>query len=98
MRDFRLYRPNQNNNGAAVAWQLSYKKEEEFNKYQAFLIGANQIPSGEGNDNAAFAWKEGITVKLGEADLGEILSVLEGRKDSVGTKRISLSSDTWWRF
>jgi hypothetical protein len=77
MRDFRLYRPNQNNNGAAVAWQLSYKKEEEFNKYQAFLIGANQIPSGEGNDNAAFAWKEGITVKLGEADLGENLTVLE---------------------
>lgn len=86
MKQLRFYRPNQNNNGAALAWQLSYKKDEEFDKYQAFLVGANQIPGAADSENSAFDWKAGITVKLGENDLGEILSVLEGRKDSVGTK------------
>lgn len=87
MQQLRFYRPNKNNNGAAVAFQLSYKKDNEFDKYQAFLIGANQLGEADKNGNAQFNWKDGaITVKLGENDLGELLSVLEGRKESVGTK------------
>lgn len=86
MQQFRIYRLNKNNNGAAIAFQLSYKKDNEFDKYQAFLIGANQLGEADKNGNAQFNWKDGaITVKLGENDLGELLSVLEGRKDAVGT-------------
>jgi hypothetical protein len=36
------------------------------------------------NGNATFDWKGGITVKLGENDLGELISVLERRKSEVG--------------
>lgn len=86
MRELRFYRPNKSGNGAAIALQLSYKKDNEFDKYQLFLIGANQLKDNDSNGNAQFDWKSPITVKLGENDLGEILSVLEGRKDFVGPK------------
>lgn len=87
MQQYRIYKPKQDNTGAAVAFQLSYKKDNEYDKYQVFLVGANQLKTNDANGNSQFGWKEGaITVKLGENDLGEILAVLEGRKESVGTK------------
>jgi hypothetical protein len=86
VKEFRCYKPKNDGNGAATAWQLSFKKDNKFNPWMFFLVAAKQ----EGTDdkgNAKFNWKEGaLTVKLGDNDLGEIISVLEGRKDSLGTK------------
>lgn len=85
-REFRCYKPNNSGNGAASAWQLSYKKDSKFDPWVMFLTVSKQEGKDE-NGNAKFNWKNGaITVKLGDADLGEIISVLEGRKASVGTK------------
>lgn len=86
MQQYRIYRMNKSNSGCAIALQLSYKKDNEYDKYQMFLIGANQLKENNSNGDATFDWKNPITVKLGENDLGEILAVLEGRKDAVGYK------------
>ena len=84
MQEFRIYRPNSTGTGSAFSLQLSYKKEEKYNKYLVFLIGAKQIPSD--NDNAKFDWEKALTVKMDLVDLGEFLAVLERRKDHLGFK------------
>lgn len=83
-KDFRVYRANKTNNGTASGWQLSYKKDKEYDKYEMFLMLANQKGEPDENGNAKFDWDGGITVKLGENDIGEIMSVLEKRKTEVG--------------
>lgn len=50
-----------------------------------FLEGALQ-KGVDDNGNARYDWENKITVKLGEADIGEILAVLNGIKDSAGYK------------
>lgn len=86
MKEFRIYRPNKNGNGFASAWQLSYKEQNKYDKYQMFLVVAPQVGLDD-NENAKFDWKDkSITVKLGENDIGEILAVLDRRKESVGFK------------
>lgn len=85
-KQFRIYRPNNNGSGCASAWELSIDKRNEFPKYCVFLVIAPQEGFDE-QDNAKFSWKEkGINVKLDEADIGEIMAVLSGIKESVGTK------------
>lgn len=82
-KEFRVYRANKSNTGTASAWQLSYKKDKEYDKYEMFLIMVNQSGTEE-NGDAKFDWKnDAITVKLGVNDLGEIMAVLEKRKDLV---------------
>ena len=93
-KDFRVYRANKTNSGTASGWQLSYKKDKEYDKYEMFLIMADQQPENDANGNAKFDWEGGITVKLGETDLGEIMSVLERRKDSVGHNGKGLFHET----
>lgn len=85
-KNYRVYRPNSNNNGSATEWQLSYKENEKYDKFHMFLVGANQTGTDD-NGNAQFNWKETkLNVKLGEADIGEFLAVLSRRKDSIYTK------------
>jgi hypothetical protein len=85
VREFRIYKPKTTGDGAASAWQLSFKKDNKYNPWMFFLVTAKQDGADE-NGNAKFNWKEGaLTVKLGDADLGEIISLLEGRKDKLGT-------------
>jgi hypothetical protein len=83
-KQYRIYKPNPNNNGAASYWQLSYKDQDRYNPYKVFLVVAKQIKSD--NDNAKFDWDNGINVKLEENDLGEIIAVLDKRKESLGSK------------
>lgn len=80
-KDFRVYRANKTNSGVASSWQLSYKDKEKFDKYMMFLQMAKQSPDVDKNNNAQFLWKEGVTVKLGENDIGQILAVLERRQE-----------------
>ena len=84
--NFRIYRANRDNTGSATEWQLSYKPNKEYDPYEMFLVAAKQIGTDD-DGNGRFDWKETkMTVKLGDADLGEIISVLERRKEFVGTK------------
>jgi hypothetical protein len=85
MKSFRIYRANKTNNGVASEFQLSYKEKEPYNKWMTFLKICSQT-GVDANENASFDWDGGLTVKLGENDLGELLAVLEGRKDSLGFK------------
>lgn len=89
--NYRIYRANKSANGNAVQFETRFKEDKE-NKYNneflTFLVGAKQIGVND-NGDGVFGWKpeQGvITVKMGLNDLGEMAAVLEGRKDSVGTK------------
>lgn len=82
--EFRVYRANKNNNGAASKLQFRYNNE---GKPLLFISSARQTGTDE-NDNATFAWKEeSVNVKLGELDIGEFLAVLNGKKDNVGGEK-----------
>ncbi len=85
-KQFRIYKPNKTNNGAASKWELSFKPDNQYDKYLFFLELAKQKGEADEKGNSQFDWDNAISVKLGENDLGEIISVLERRKDSVGTK------------
>jgi hypothetical protein len=83
LQQIRIYRTNKENKGFATAWQLSFKKDAEYDPYLFFLVMAKQDGLNE-NGNAKYDWKGAINVKLGVFELGEIIAVLDGRKTSVG--------------
>lgn len=83
-REFRIYKPKQSGDGSATAWQLSFKEQNKYNPWMLFLVAAKQTGMDE-KGNAKFDWDNSLTVKLGDADIGELISVLEGRKDKVGS-------------
>lgn len=88
-KEYRIYRPNKAGNGSAIAFQLSYKEREykgkKYPNWMVFMVACSQTGI-DGNGNASFDWKNAINVKMGENDLGEVMSVLERRKSSVGSK------------
>jgi len=89
-KSYAIFRTNRENKGTATQWELSYKqtqnkKGENVDNWFMFLEGATQKGVDE-NGNARYDWEKKITVKLGENDIGEILSVLNGIKDSAGYK------------
>lgn len=84
-KEFRVYKPKNDGNGTAIAWQLSYKEANKYNPWTMFLVAAKQVGQ-DNNGNAKFDWENGFTVKLGDADLGEIIALLEGRKRFLGSK------------
>lgn len=86
LKTYRIYRANKDKKGSASAWQLSFKNQDKFNPYVCFLNVAKQLPEDDANGNAKFDWDNSITVKLGDNDIGEIISVFERRKTSVGMK------------
>ncbi len=82
----RIYKPYQENKGAASQWQLSFKKDKKFDNVMFFLTLTKQ--TGVDDDkNSTFGWLDPtktVTAKLGELDLGEILCVLNGIKEHAG--------------
>ena len=76
-KGFVLYKARGDGNGAASQWNLGSNKD------CVFLEMANQQGKDDGG-NAKFNWDNKIRFKLGEADIGEILSVLVGLQDAVG--------------
>jgi len=88
--DTRFYRPNKNKNGNAIALELREKEikkgEKTYKEWQLFIVGAQQTGE-DANGNASFGWKDKdkcVTLKLGDADVGEMLAVTNRRKDFVG--------------
>lgn len=84
-QEHRIYKPTPSKNGAASRLQFKIK-QERFRDCQFFWETAQQTGVDE-NGNASFAWQDStkkVTMKLDTPDIGEILAVLNGRKDSVG--------------
>jgi len=85
--EHRVYKPQKSGTGAASSLQMVMKEVKGRYETQLFWIATQQIPSE--NENAAFAWKDKgktVTIKLGDPDIGELLAVLNGAKDSMGRK------------
>lgn len=76
-KGFIIYKAQNNGNGSASQWSLGSEKN------CVFLEMANQTGK-DGKGNARFDWDNKIRFKLGDADIGEIISVLVGAKDGVG--------------
>ncbi len=75
--EFRVYRPNSKNNGVATAFQLR-TSDEKYDNVLLFMVVAPQTGVDD-KGNAKFDWKGGITVKLGENDIGQLLAVINGK-------------------
>jgi hypothetical protein len=91
---WRVYKPKKSNDGAASKLEckvVTFTKEKDGQKYpvrkvQVFWVSAQQTGT-DANDNASFGWEDEakrVTLKLGEVDLGEILAVLNNKKDVAG--------------
>ena len=74
---FVMYKATRDGNGAASQWDLAKEKQA------VFLEMTNQIGKDD-KGNARFDWDNKISFKLGQTDIGEILSVLVGMQDGVG--------------
>lgn len=100
MNNYRLYKPSRDGSGCASQWQLAEKKvtrgkdNKEFTDFVVFLEVAPQLPDKDTNGNDRFDWDNSITVKMGVADIGEVLAVLDGKKDAVGGEKGTLFHET----
>lgn len=92
MKNYRIYKPKKDGKGAATQLEVRKDKKDEYSTVLIFLKGANQTGFYD-NKNAKFAWAKDeedlskiVNMKLGESDIGDLLAVLNGKKDKVGQK------------
>jgi hypothetical protein len=83
MERYVIYKPTRDGNGAATQIEMRYaidryKKTREH--LMVFLASARQIPGAE----RRFDWENPVTMRLGPAELGEIIAVIEGMKSEAG--------------
>jgi len=78
-KDFKLYRAKKDGSGCAISFSFDPKNE------CVWLAGAKQ--AGD-----VFLWKNNIVMKLGLADIGELISVLERRKPFAGQENSKYKS------
>lgn len=88
--EMRIYKvsPKDFSRGAASKFQLRVKPTKYEDEILVFVETSRQTGQDD-NGNATFAWKDKeqtICIKLEEVDLGELLTVLNGVKDSLGQK------------
>lgn len=76
-KNLMFYKAKNNGTGSASQWSIGSSKD------CVFLEMANQQGKDK-NGNAKFDWENKIRFKLGESDIGEILSVLICDKNGVG--------------
>jgi hypothetical protein len=84
-QEFRIYRANKNNTGAASAIQLVEKEGKLF----VFWTITKQTGTDK-DGNASFGWKDKdktIIFKMEDTDLGEILAVIYRFTDKVGGEK-----------
>lgn len=91
---WRCYKPKKEGNGAASRLELKVvskevvKADKKYNLRQVQVFWVSALESGkDANGNAKFGWEDGsksVTLKLGEADIGELLAVLTGAKPNAG--------------
>ena len=82
-KEHRIYKPNKNKDGAASKLQLKLIKDENEtakNKRKIMLFWVICQQTGiDQNNNATFGWQDEekyVTIKLGEIDVGKILTTL----------------------
>lgn len=88
-----IFRANKSKNGHASRFQLSRKFVDGKLKVTLFLETAKQVGELDANGNANYAWGnspnkdkgQSVTIKLGNADVGELLAVLRGVKKMTGS-------------
>ncbi|TXT66113.1 MAG: hypothetical protein BAJALOKI3v1_50113 [Promethearchaeota archaeon] len=83
LKDWRCYRVSKKGGYASRVNVRDVKNKKGYDETVVFLSTTKQNGKDE-NGNASFDWDNAINIKLGEADIGEILAVLSGRKDTVG--------------
>lgn len=93
-RSITLYHPNGRGTGSALRLEPRINREGE-DRYNCFFLemaAQKQVADrkGGGSDYATFDWDRRITVKLGFADICELLAVLEGKAEHVGGERKGL--------
>jgi len=71
-----MFKPKKDNSGAASQWEFNPKKGAIFVEF------ANQEKTQDGQKS--FDWANKITMKLGVADIGEILATIAGKQDGIG--------------
>jgi hypothetical protein len=77
-KSFQIYKPRRGGGGSASQWELGSAKNA------VFLEMAAQIGKMEDDENAKFDWSNKLKMKLGVADLGEIIACLERRQKGIG--------------
>lgn len=90
MRELRFYKPNKDGNGSATKLNFREQKYENDGKsYTELLLFWTMAPQNgkDENENAKFFWntEREVKIKLGDADVGELLAVLNGKKEKAGT-------------
>ncbi len=75
-KSFQLYKPRKDNSGTASSWNLNVDKDS------VFLEFSHQKPDNSGE----FNWDKKCIMKLGIADIGEIIAVLNKNQGGVGQK------------
>jgi hypothetical protein len=96
-QEWRSYKPKKDYAGAAskvqvkiVPVKFTAADEERIRfKVQAFWVATNQLPQNDKNGNATFGWGDEskfVTLKLGEVDIGELLAVINGKKQIAGSE------------
>lgn len=86
--EYRIYKPKKSGDGSASRLQFKIK-EEQYGPRAYLFWEASKQDGFDDKENAKFRWtdvKGKIAMKLEETDIGEILSVLNGVKDFVGTE------------
>lgn len=78
MKSLRFYKAQRDSSGAASQWDLNLKDEA------VFFTMSNQLNMQDEKGNSTFDWEHKSVFKLGIQDIGELLAVLEGKKDGVG--------------
>ncbi len=89
-----LYHPTGSGTGAALQLALRLNRPGE-DRYDCFFLDMTAQKSAAGRDGekrvpATFDWENKMTVKLGFADICELLMVLEGRVERAGGARNGL--------
>ncbi len=93
-RSICIYHPNGRGEGSAMRLEPRVNRHGE-DRYNCFFLemasqkSAAQRQNGK-TDYATFDWENKITVKLGFLDVGELLTVLEGKVPHVGGQRKGL--------
>ncbi|MBU0677161.1 MAG: hypothetical protein KJ626_03515 [Verrucomicrobia bacterium] len=80
-----LYHPNVNGTGSAVQFELRLNRGDEQGYDCVFLEMAQQKTTAGNGEPATFDWANKIVVKLDFLDISNILTVLDGKSDALGS-------------
>lgn len=79
---FKTYKPNNSGQGAASAFEYRMIDGEPV----MFIVMASQSGKNDAG-NAIFDWQNAINAKMSDVECGDIIAVIEGRKDKAGTDK-----------